>query len=887
MQESNLEFDINDNSSSNNGANDESNGVSAAAAEADADSAIAADSASAAAVEDGDDAIFAGEGGGGGGEEEVLSLSNHPMAAGAAASASEATSTSTPSRTTSSLLAADLSAYFAILSKTISRQSNITTFVGNGGGDATTAVAATSAGDGNGGGGGDDATNASASSTTTTVIKSSTVAMLLWEGVGPILAAGQQQQHQYQQQYGGGGDWMSMSSASFENKHHGRSGTTTMASLISPQQAALYLYAVAQNIVALESAVLGTFSNTAAGGTMMHHGNSNTMGGNATMNKAIHPNQVAEIVSVSSILNTHTHALMSTPFSSQLHSYPMLFVFTRKNVSLFTLSLHKAVSVVASYCIPHHRSIIVQSGILSALAHLIESTGNVPPPPFLSSSSKFGSSSRICLLHSITPFHPEFLQIALFAGQYRYASSFLAYHPTSHTTLDFPYLPTMDPTCYLRTHYLSGLVHMECNQWNAALDSFHLCLTMPCSTVNKLAIAARKKSLLVQCLLLESDEFDGTTTATTATSNTNSASSKRLVEARGAASSSSSTNVASDGSSIRSTKSKDLEKRVLDLPGAASAAVCKYMSASSNRVVGGGGGGGDVGGGGGGAPERTGAGSSEPSKHQQLQHSSFRSERSSRRRTRGGGSSSNSSVEDRSRNTDREHQEGGGPSSSKNHSHLGSYHDLVSTYISGNIRHYAKLLSEMTDLLHTDGNWELAKQLEIRLLMYRSIRKVASVYSVLGLDAVEVKMMMHHDDYVAQLVLGNHGVEDMLMGMASCDAKDPLIVDPFSARIDQSTGMVAFLDDDDEDDDAVDDWLDADLSARLQSCMVLAERVRDMDIAFTTSPKYLQHSVKESMARSDLSASSAMIRQHQQSPQGRSSDFVHGAMDMGIDWLDS
>jgi hypothetical protein len=185
----------------------------------------------------------------------------------------------------------------------------------------------------------------------------------------------------------------------------------------------------------------------------------------------------------------------------------------------------------------------------------------------------------------------------------------------------------------------------------------------------------------------------------------------------------------------------------------------------------------------------------------------------------------------------------------------------------------------MTDLLHVDGNWELAKQLESRLLMYRSIRKVASVYSVLGLDALEAKMQ-HADSGVGE-VLGNRGLEDMLIGMAACDAKDPLIVDPFFARIDQSTSMVAFLDD---DDDAVDDWLDADLSTRLQSCVALAERVRDLDIAFTTSPKYLQHSVKEMMTKGDLSASTAMLRQHGQQGGSSVADIGHGPMDMGMDW---
>jgi hypothetical protein len=391
---------------------------------------------------------------------------------------------------------------------------------------------------------------------------------------------------------------------------------------------------------------------------------------------------------------------------------------------------------------------------------------------------------------------------------------------------------------------------MGCNDWNAALDSFHLCLTMPCTTVSKLAISARKKSLLVQCLLLESEELDEATT---------SASAKLVVRA------SSSTDAAE---SLKPAKSR-VESKVLDLPGAASAAVCKYMSASSNRVVSENGSGGEEGGsegGGGGesAPERTESGSSEPSRQQ-----SFRKERSSRRRTRGGSSSTSLLGEARSDREGTPQKEG---SASKICSHLGSYHDLVSSYISGNTSHYSKLLLEMTDLLHLDGNWELAKQLENRLVVYRSIRRLASVYSAIGLNALEVKMQ--HAGSVGE-VLGNRSLEDLVMGMAACDAKDPLIVDPFFARINQSTGMVTFL------DVAVDDRLDYDLSARLQSCMALAERVRDIDIAFTTSPKYLQYSVKETMARSDRSAPSAMTRQQ----GGSVADFAQSGT--GMDWIDS
>ena len=197
---------------------------------------------------------------------------------------------------------------------------------------------------------------------------------------------------------------------------------------------------------------------------------------------------------------------------SLLHGFDICHFFNHNVSFIFHFKMpskSQAVSTAATFC--NSRSIVSRSGILPALAHLIESTGTITAPP-----STLMDQSKAGVLHSLTPFHSEFLQVALLAGQYRYASAFLASHPMSQTTLDFPYL-RIDPSSYLRTHYYAGLVHVGCNNWNAALDSFHLCLTMPCSSVNAVAVAARKKSLLVQCLLLESEELDGNNTDKTKT----------------------------------------------------------------------------------------------------------------------------------------------------------------------------------------------------------------------------------------------------------------------------------------------------------------------------------------------------------------------------------
>jgi hypothetical protein len=230
-----------------------------------------------------------------------------------------------------------------------------------------------------------------------------------------------------------------------------------------------------------------------------------------------------------------------------------------------------------------------------------------------------------------------------------------------------------------------------------------------------------------------------------------------------------------------------------------------------------------------------------------------------------------------------EQERSNGRSTSKTYSHLGSYHDLISTYISGNASHYAKLLSEMNELLRIDGNWGLAHQLMGRMA-YRAVREVASVYSVAGLEMVEGKMTEVCSELAGSSggggEVGKRGVEDVLMGMMLCDAKDALLVDPFVAKIDHSTGMVSFLDHEDEDHSNDEEWMEADLADRLQSCIALAERVRDLDIGLTTSPKYQQYALKQMMMKGDSNRASAAMK-------GTSvADIGHGIgpMDVGVDW---
>ena len=366
---------------------------------------------------------------------------------------------------------------------------------------------------------------------------------------------------------------------------------------------------------------------------------------------------------------------------------------------------------------------------------------------------------------------------------------------------------------------------MKCEDWNSALSSFHLCLTIPCigsnlNGISNVSIAARKKMLLIRCALLESEEMDGPTS---------------LGERRG------------------KSKKSTVENLVLEMPGAASQAMYRYMSNPSKRV--------DGEGRSAGFPERASERGSETGEERREGFHAMR-----RKQRHHPSSSSESGPGDR-----------GPPLSSnqmKNIRHLGQYHDLVSTYVTGISSHYATLLFEMHDLLVIDGNWELAKHLEGRLA-YRAVREVASTYSDIGIGSLE-KMVRESCGAPVQDLMGSRNrVEDALAGMMTCDWDDVLVSDPFFAKIDQKTGVVTFVEDDDaiarEEEDA--QWLEYDLSKRMESCIGLAERVRDLDIQLTTSQKYQQQVAKWEV-KGDASAK-----------QGQGvSDVGHSPMDVGGDW---
>ena len=88
----------------------------------------------------------------------------------------------------------------------------------------------------------------------------------------------------------------------------------------------------------------------------------------------------------------------------------------------------------------------------------------------------------------------EFLQCAILAEQYRYASRLI------QDTWPRP-SESSSVKQVLRYYYLRGMVHLGCNDFTMAHRCFWTCLSIPAENVSKIMLEAWKKLLLVQCLL--------------------------------------------------------------------------------------------------------------------------------------------------------------------------------------------------------------------------------------------------------------------------------------------------------------------------------------------------------------------------------------------------
>lgn len=90
----------------------------------------------------------------------------------------------------------------------------------------------------------------------------------------------------------------------------------------------------------------------------------------------------------------------------------------------------------------------------------------------------------------------EFLQCALLAGQYRFASRIVRDEwpkPEKGTSLSL----------ILRYFYLRGMIHLGCDEFQLAIRCFWTTLSVPCDVASAIAVDAWKKLVLTKCLVLQ------------------------------------------------------------------------------------------------------------------------------------------------------------------------------------------------------------------------------------------------------------------------------------------------------------------------------------------------------------------------------------------------
>jgi len=103
----------------------------------------------------------------------------------------------------------------------------------------------------------------------------------------------------------------------------------------------------------------------------------------------------------------------------------------------------------------------------------------------------------------------ELLQCCILALQYRYASNFARRNPVvaighktnSKRNTNDKVKASADVEAALKYFHYLGMVHLGCNDYEAAIAAFHVCLTIPSKVVSAITVSSWKKTLLARCLL--------------------------------------------------------------------------------------------------------------------------------------------------------------------------------------------------------------------------------------------------------------------------------------------------------------------------------------------------------------------------------------------------
>eukprot|EP00816_Leptocylindrus_hargravesii_P010672 CAMPEP_0196807066 /NCGR_PEP_ID=MMETSP1362-20130617/7008_1 /TAXON_ID=163516 /ORGANISM="Leptocylindrus danicus, Strain CCMP1856" /LENGTH=479 /DNA_ID=CAMNT_0042180823 /DNA_START=5 /DNA_END=1444 /DNA_ORIENTATION=+ len=157
---------------------------------------------------------------------------------------------------------------------------------------------------------------------------------------------------------------------------------------------------------------------------------------------------------------------------------------------------------------------------------------------------------------------------------------------------------------------------------------------------------------------------------------------------------------------------------------------------------------------------------------------------------------------------------------------LKEYHKLVDAFVSDDVTKYSEFMTSQSELLTSDGNFGLAQQV-LDEFQPKMVRKLAHVYEIISLSKLASKL---------NLSGGEREAERLIMRMISKNG--------LSASIDQLEGNVAFYTGNGMDEITEDAALE--LSSRTAQCIELARRMKELDIALSTTAKYQSKIMKQS-----------------------------------------
>ena len=371
---------------------------------------------------------------------------------------------------------------------------------------------------------------------------------------------------------------------------------------------------------------------------------------------------------------------------------------------------------------------------------------------------------------------------------------------------------------YLRYYYNLGVVYMANDKYLEAIGAFKVCMTIPSSITSAITIAARKKMVLASCLLLEWNEEEDMLLKAGGRNKLNTFSSAEVSKKVG---------------EKKPSQAEIITQQLLEIPNGASHAVIKYITEASST--------------------------SRKLKRKALD---------SAEALGAGGMMDTEDAPDMEPNSGMDevnkptvcHASATGYGNElaervykKNFFGLFVYDELISNFVKCDINAYSTLVTFNENLLSFDGNTDLVDRLK-EVMHHRSVRNISRIYSAIPISKfVDLQELRSTSDTISkeeEVALVESILSTIAFRQTSYQASSSVSHVPILYSIDVEKGIIYFDDEDGSNESAGGNRLDIartqeELSRRIIECMNLSKRVTDLDVAATTSEKYVVHVVNK------------------------------------------